>query len=82
MIAFVAFLQALPAFIQSLPYLFRVALKVMNLLEKLILWTEKREFNAWLSECEKVIDQLDTAKTPEERRSAARGMVDIIRKLS
>lgn len=77
----VAFLAALPAFIQSLPYLFQVALKVMNLLEKFILWTEKREFNAWLSECEKVIDTLDSAKTPEEKRSAARGMVDLIRKL-
>jgi len=78
----VAFLAALPAFIQALPYIFQVALKMMTLLEKFILWSEKREFNNWLSECERTIDKLDQAQTPEQKREAARSMVDLIRKLN
>lgn len=80
--AFLGLLAAIPALIQSLPYLFQVALKIINLLEKLIAWTQKREFNNWLSECEATIDKLDQAKTPEERRSAAKSLVDLIRKLN
>lgn len=77
----VAFLAALPAFIQALPYIFQVAVKVMTLVEKFVLWAEKREFNQWLTECEKTIDQLENAKTPEQKREAARSMVDLIRTL-
>lgn len=78
---FFAFLAALPAFIQSLPYLFQVALKVMTLLEKLIQWGEKQQLNQWLSDVEKTIDQLESAKTPQEKRAAARSISELIRKL-
>lgn len=81
MTAFVAFLSAIPAFIQSLPYLFQVALKVMTLVEKFISWSQKREFNQFLTDCEATIDKLESAKTPEEKRNAARDLVGIIRKL-
>lgn len=79
--AFLALLAALPAFIQALPYIFQVMLKVMTLLEKFILWAEKREFNGWLDDVEKTIDKLDGAQTPEQKREAARSMVELIRKL-
>jgi hypothetical protein len=81
MAAFLALLTALPAFIQALPYIFQVTLKIMTLFEKLIDWTQRRDFNNWLSECEKTIDKLDQAQTAEEKRAAARGIVDLIRKL-
>jgi hypothetical protein len=80
--AFLALLAALPAFIQSLPYLFQVALKLMVLVEKFITWAERREFNQWLSDCEKTLDQLSSAKTPEEKQDAAKATIDLIRKLN
>lgn len=81
MASFLAFLQALPAFIASLPYLFQVLLKVMNLIEKFVLWADQKGLNLWLEDLEGTIDQLDKAKTPEEKRTAAKDLASIIRKL-
>ncbi len=81
MASFLAFLQALPAFIASLPYLFQVLLKLISLLEKFVLWAEQKGLNAWLSDLEGTIDKIDQAKTPEEKRSAAKDLALILRKL-
>ena len=78
---FLAFLGAIPAFIQSLPYLFQVALKVMTLVEKMIEWSMRQDFNNWLNDVEVTIDKLDAAKTPEQKREAAKSIVDLVRKL-
>jgi hypothetical protein len=69
-----AFLAAIPAFLKALPELIRVLLKFM-------LFVEKIGTSKWLADCEATIDQLDSAKTPEQKREAARSMVDLIRKL-
>lgn len=71
---FLSLLAALPEFLKALPALIQLLLKFMLLVEKL--GTSK-----WLADCEATIDKLDTAKTPEQKRDAARGMVDLIRKL-
>jgi hypothetical protein len=81
MAAFLAVLAALPAFIQALPYIFQVTLKIMTLTEKFIQWSQKQEFNKFLSDCEATIDKLSAAKTPEEKQDAAKSMVDLLRTL-
>lgn len=81
MVALTAFLTALPAFLASLPYLFQLLVKVMTLVERLIAWSQQNKLNDWLNDVEKTIDQLEQAKTPEQKRSAAKGMVDLIRTL-
>lgn len=82
MVAFLALLQALPAFIQSLPYLFQLMLKLMGVIDSFVAWSKQNNLNAWIDDLEKTIDDLNKADTPEKKRGAARGMVDIIRKLS
>jgi hypothetical protein len=77
----VAFLAALPAFIAALPYIFQLLVKIMALMERFSVWAKEQKFEAWLNEIEDTIDKLEKAKTPEEKRSAARDIVGIIRKL-
>lgn len=79
--AFLALLAALPAFIQALPYMFQVALKVILVIEKFMNWAAKNNFNQWLNEVEVTIDKLQNAKTSEEKAAAAHSIGDLIRKL-
>lgn len=82
MVAFLAVIQALPAFFQALPHLCEVVLKLINLLEKFIAYSKKKEFLKLLDDIEGTIDKLDEAKTPEQKRDAARAMAELIRKLN
>jgi hypothetical protein len=82
MVAFIAVLQALPQFIASLPYLFQIILKAMTLFERFITWTKTNQIERWINDLEHTIDKLEGAETPEQKRDAARSMVDLIRKLS
>lgn len=76
-----AFLAALPAFIQALPYLLQLMVKFMSLAEKLVAWAKKNELSKWMENVENKIDLLEKAKTPDEKREAARGLSDILRSL-
>jgi biopolymer transport protein ExbB/TolQ len=77
----VAFLAALPSFIAALPYIFQVLVKIMALIERFSAWAKEQNFEAWLNDIEDTIDRLEKAKTPTEKREAARSVVDIIRRL-
>lgn len=81
MAVFLALVQALPAFFQSLPYLCQIALKMITVMEKLVEYSKKRDLLKMFDDIEGGIDKLDGAKTPDEKKAAARDMVNIIGKL-
>jgi hypothetical protein len=74
-------LAALPAFLLALPRLCEVLLRLISICERLISWSKEKALLQWIDDLEATLDKLDKAQTPEEKRTAARGMVDLIRKL-
>lgn len=76
-----AFILALPAFIQSLPHLFQLLVKMMALTERFINWSKEKNLNKYLDELEDTIDKLEKAQTSQEKISAGKSLVDLIRKL-
>lgn len=77
-----AFLAALPAFIAALPTLFQVLAKFMSLAEKLVAYAEKNDLLKWMESVEGAIDELEAAKTTEEKLASARRLSGIVRGLS
>lgn len=75
------FFAALPAFIQAIPYLLQIAVKMMNVTQQFVSWAQKNELDKWFDNVEVKIDQLDKAKTPDEKRTAAKDLSDIMRSL-
>jgi hypothetical protein len=81
MASFFAILQALPAFIQSLPYLFQLLLKIMGIMESFTAWAKQNKLDDWLDDLEVSIDKLAKAETPKDKISVGRDFIDIIRRL-
>lgn len=77
-----AIVTALPAFMAALPYLCQVLLKLMEVGQKLSAWSKEKDFLARLNEIEATIDLQLEAKTSEQKKEAARSMVDLIRSLT
>jgi hypothetical protein len=77
----IAFLRALPALITALPILIEQFIRLMALLERFAQWASKNNLNAFLSEVEGAVDQLEKARTPDEKLNAARSIGSLIRKL-
>ncbi len=77
----VAFLAALPAFIAALPALCNLGVQMMTVLQKIVAWAEKNDLNKWLSDVEKAVDQLDAAKTSDEKLAAAKQLSGVIKSL-
>ena len=76
-----AFLAALPAFIVALPYIFQLATQIMGLVTRFVAWAKSIDAKKWISELEDTMDLLEKAKTPDEKRDAARRAGDILRSL-
>ncbi len=76
-----AFMAALPAFLAALPTLFQIAAKFMNLIVKLVEWSEKEQTKKWIENVEKSFDDLHAADTPEKKYAAARRLNDVFRGL-
>lgn len=63
-------------------------LALLKLIPQLIALSEKigatikeKKLDVWLDDLHKTIDRLDQAHTPEEKRAAARDLVDLTRRL-
>jgi hypothetical protein len=65
---------ALAGLLASLPKLVDLFLRLLDLFKK-------EDFQAWIAELEGTINKLETAKTVEEKRDAAKGLVRVIRTL-
>lgn len=76
-----ALIQALPAFIQSLPYLFQIMLKIMVVTEKFAAWAKEMNLSGWLDDLEGTMDDLIKAETPKDKIGVGRDLIDIIRRI-
>lgn len=79
--AFIALIQALPSFFQALPYLCQVALKAIQVVERLEKWVKENKIEDRIRDIESATDQLEKAKTPDEKWDSAGKFVDIIRRI-
>lgn len=74
-------MAALSAFLLALPYIFQLLVGFFSLIGKIGKYAKERNLLNWISEMEASIDQLDVAKTPDEKKQAAGRIGDLIRKL-
>lgn len=65
-------MSGLIAFFQVLP-------KIIGLIDRLGRMIEEKKINDWLDNLEKAVEHLEQAKTPEERKDAAKSLVSTIR---
>jgi molecular chaperone GrpE (heat shock protein) len=79
--AFIAFVQALPAFIQALSDFFKIMLKLMDLVDRFVSWSKKNKLEDFFHELEKSMDSLERADTPAKKLAAARSALNIVRAL-
>ena len=77
----VAFLAALPGFIQNLPYFFETLLRLMTLVERFVKWSQKNTTREFLHEVEQAIDGLEQARTADQKLASARELSGLISKL-
>lgn len=70
------------ALIQALPELFKLLNRLGLVVARLMEAAERQGINRWIDNLEASIDQLEKAKTPNEKLDAAQSLVDSIRKLN
>jgi len=64
--------EGLIAFFQILPKLFTVMSQLGH-------WIKQKQVQSWLDNLEKSFEQVENAKTPEEKQNAAQALVRAIR---
>lgn len=69
-----AWLSAVLGFFEALP-------KIIGLCERLVGVMKDKQVQAWMSDLENTIDKTEKAKTIEEKRDAAKSIVNIIRRI-
>jgi hypothetical protein len=74
----VSAIAGIVAFFNALPALLELINRLGLVLERLTRQAEQNNLNAWITKLEVTIDQLESAKTTEEKLSAAKGLVDVI----
>lgn len=62
------------AFLQALP-------KIVSLMDRLGQLMQEKRFNEWMDSLDQTLSKLEVAQTVEEKRAAARGLVDVVRRL-
>lgn len=67
-------MAALAGLLAALPKLVDLVLRLLDLFKR-------QDFQQWVAELETSINQLEVAKTVEEKRDAAKGLVRVIRTL-
>lgn len=72
-------MASLIAFLQALPYLIQLLVQFMGLVARIASWAQTNSLHKWMENLEDTIDQLEKAKTPDEKRDVARKLSDIIK---
>lgn len=72
---------SLLALIQALPEFLKLLNRLGDVVERFSAWAKENNLNAWIDDLEATIDQLEKAKTPDEKLDAAHSLVGAIRKL-
>jgi len=62
------------ALLQALP-------KIMDMIGRLVEFAKEGRLNAWINDLDDTIVKLETAATPEDKRAAARSLVNLVRGL-
>jgi hypothetical protein len=76
-----AIFAALPAFLQSLPYLAKIVLQFMTAAISLVAWARQKENQSWLIELESTINAVIKSKTAEEKLESARRLSVLVSRL-
>lgn len=66
--------EGIVALLKSIP-------KMMSLIERAGQWIKEKGINDWLDDLDKTITSLEDAKSPEDKRKAARDLASLIRRL-
>ncbi len=72
-------MTSLIAFIRTLPEFLKLLGQLAGLMNRFLDWSKQQGVNKWLSDLEERMDQLEAAKTPEEKLDAAQNLVKSIR---
>lgn len=74
-------IQGIISLFNTLPALVALLSRLGDVLGRFQKWADQNKLNAWIDQLEKNIDQLEGAKTPEDKLNAAKGLADSIRNL-
>jgi hypothetical protein len=77
----VAFLAVLPSFLATLPKILELLTQSMMLLQRFATYAQDRNLDVWFSEVENAIDQLEKAKSSEDKKLVARNLVNLVGRL-
>ncbi len=69
-----SWLSAILGFFEALP-------KIISLCERLVAVMKDKQVQAWMSDLEATIEKTEKAKTIEEKRDAAKSIVNIVRRI-
>ncbi len=72
-------MAGITALFTALPALIALLSRLGLLIERLIAYTHQNNLNAWITDLEKTIDDLEKSKTAEEKLNVAKKLADLIR---
>lgn len=74
-------MTGLLAILQALPEMFKLLNYLGTVVDRFMKWSHDNNLEKWISDLEASVDQLEKAKTPEEKLGAAHSIVSNIRNL-
>ncbi len=72
-------MAGITALFTALPALIALLSRLGLLLERFIAYTHQNNLNAWITDLEKTVDDLEKSKTAEEKLNVAKKLADLIR---
>lgn len=75
------FFTAVQTLLRILPELLKTVVRIVDLLERFLAWSQKNKINEWLGEVEHAVENLERADSREKKRDAARSIFDVVSKL-
>ncbi len=76
-----AIIKAIPAFIEALPEMLKLANRGLDVAERLVKWTKENGAELAISHLERTTNDLERAKTRDEKTAATDRLIDDIRNI-